>query len=203
MDHFIMIAETNAAVSESPDVFSEIHNKRCNIAIWKRVLSFNAAKLLTGNVQSFRFIVDIENCQNQLLYTMQEAGYPDSDITKQLALDIADLCSLFEPYAGMLKFEVRLEIVDNDACRKFHSDFVTVRLISTYTGPRTQWLDRDHGHIAGQVDPNAIQQLQAGDVGIFKGRRSTRTPAIHRSPPIEGTGQKRLILVLNPFEETD
>ena len=43
--------------------------------------------------------------------------------------------------------------------------------------------------------------MSPGDAGIFKGKIATDTPAIHRSPPIAGTGEKRLLLVLNPVEE--
>lgn len=42
------------------------------------------------------------------------------------------------------------------------------------------------------------QRLHTFDVGLFKGKLATDRPAMHRSPPIAGTGAVRLLLVLNP-----
>jgi hypothetical protein len=46
-----------------------------------------------------------------------------------------------------------------------------------------------------------VRQLLAGEVALFKGRLLTDSPIIHRSPPIAGTGQRRLVLVINPAQE--
>jgi hypothetical protein len=46
-----------------------------------------------------------------------------------------------------------------------------------------------------------IGQMQPGQVGLFKGRLAVAEPAVlHRSPPIAGTGQRRLLLVLDPCD---
>jgi hypothetical protein len=198
-----MIAETNAIVSEDINRLKEIQNKHCNIAIWKRELAFDASVLLANNPKSLRLSVQADRSHSQLSDTIQRAGYVDGPATCQLLDDIADLCSLFQAYVETSDLEIRLEIVDNDACRKFHSDFVTLRLISTYLGPGTQWLDIDQSQKIDAIDLASINEMTPGDVGIFKGRLSTSEPGIHRSPPIAGTGQKRLVLVINPITNND
>jgi hypothetical protein len=50
----------------------------------------------------------------------------------------------------------------------------------------------------GGNEPERINTMAAGDVGLFKGRHWTEAPAIHRSPPIAETGETRLLLVLDP-----
>ncbi|MXP10343.1 DUF1826 domain-containing protein [Pseudoblastomonas halimionae] len=85
---------------------------------------------------------------------------------------IEDAAALAERFGAIMEFDavaLRLEIVETDACR-----------------------------IAAGEQPEDIHSLQPGDVGIFKGRLSSGKPAIHRSPPIGGSGERRLLLVVNP-----
>jgi hypothetical protein len=42
--------------------------------------------------------------------------------------------------------------------------------------------------------------MAIGEVGIFKGRLWAEEPSIlHRSPPIAASGERRLLLVLDPL----
>ncbi|AXE66300.1 hypothetical protein BBF93_06835 [Hyphomonas sp. CACIAM 19H1] len=86
---------------------------------------------------------------------------------------------------------MRLEYVTDDACRKFHKDETGFRLITTYLGPGTQWIDTGAGNAS-------IFQMQTFEVGMLLGQRRGREGRIlHRSPPIEGTGETRLVLVVD------
>ncbi len=198
-----MIAETSAAISTQPCVFDDIKNKNCNIAIWRRQLSFDADILLINNPKSFRTIVRFDKCRSLLQSAVVQAGYIEGAALTNLINDISDLCKIFQPFACTQEIELRLEVIDGDACRKFHSDFVTLGLISTYSGPGTQWLDSGDDQAGEEIEPNSIHEMAPGEVGLFKGRLATNDPVIHRSPPIKGTGKKRLVLVLNPYEGTD
>jgi len=96
---------------------------------------------------------------------------------------------------------IRLEVIETNACRKFHADHVTARLICSYAGPGTQWIDdRDAMALAGGADPATltVRQVATGDVALFKGHDRSETPIVHRSPPIAGTGTRRLVLVIDP-----
>ena len=71
---------------------------------------------------------------------------------------------------------------------------MTARLLLPLVGPGTQWMR------AGGDPERPEGDLQAGDVGIFKGRLWTRDPVIlHRSPPIAGAGITRVLLVIDPI----
>jgi hypothetical protein len=83
-------------------------------------------------------------------------------------------------------------VVETDACSKFHADFVTLRTITTYRGPGTQWQRAD--------DPGdqTINEMRSGAVGLFKGRLLQPEPSVlHRSPPIADSGESRLVLVID------
>jgi hypothetical protein len=117
---------------------------------------------------------------------------------------VADLAEHFAALASTRAVEVRLSVVETNSCRKFHADWVTMRLITTYTGAGTQWVTpADAERIAAGQEPLAIHALAPGDVGIFRGRLAAGRPAVHRSPPIAGTGIRRLLLVIDPAGEAD
>ena len=94
---------------------------------------------------------------------------------------------------------LRVEAVSDNACRKFHIDNVVARLICTYRGPGTE-LSRCEG------DMGEIETVPTGAPVLLKGKQWPQTDNIklhHRSPPIEGTGMSRLVLVLDPIHEDD
>lgn len=126
-----------------------------------------------------------------------------------LARDVAELASTFAQITGARRLKIRLERVEHDSCRKFHTDHIGVRLLCTYAGPGTQWIpeeaaDRrmlrrgDNDDIC--LDRDRIESLPRLAVGLFKGDAWPGTEGrgiIHRSPPIAGSGQRRLLLCID------
>lgn len=122
------------------------------------------------------------------------AGYPWTPDGLALVDEIADLARRFAMLMACTSLRLRLEVVETDACRKFHADQLCARLLCTLSGPGTQWIE------TGADTP--IMQMAPGDVAIFKGRLWAEEPAIlHRSPPIAASGERRLLLVLDPVWE--
>ena len=136
---------------------------------------------------------------------MAAAGYHLRIARHYLAADILSLANHFSTAMSLSKVEVRLEIISTNACYKYHADWVSARLITTYLGQGTQWISNEDAarHRAGApVVALVHHNIATGDVALFKGRVwSDNAPAIHRSPPIEGSGETRLILVINPGRE--
>ena len=92
---------------------------------------------------------------------------------------------------------MRTETVTNDACRKFHADNVHARLITTYIGPGTEYgVPKD-----ACCPPEQVHQAPSGAAMLLKGLKwptSNERQLKHRSPPIEGTGIIRFVVVLEP-----
>ncbi|MFM7350550.1 MAG: DUF1826 domain-containing protein [Erythrobacter sp.] len=190
-----------ARLDEDPRVLRTIGDEDCNLAVWLRPAFADFAPLIAGNPQDLRFVSGPEGLAERLTGELAAAGYGGGeDLHRALAADAAALARLFCETLALARFELRLEVVRTDSCRKFHADYVTARLITTYVGEGTQWLDGgDAARFAAGAEPRRINRLAAFDVGLFKGKLATGTPAIHRSPPIVGTaGGARLLLVLNP-----
>jgi len=196
-----VLTHTTVARSQSPGILNEIRSADCNLSIWEREFSANFPQLLDANPRDVRFSTTNSQIAAQLSTELKGSGFQDSVERGLLERDIIELAEKFSSILNIQKFEVRIEVVTTNSCRKWHADYVTARLITTYAGTGTQWLcAKAAQQVRDGSDPDEIGQMSAGDVGIFKGKLATDEPAIHRSPPIEGTGERRLLLVLNPAE---
>ncbi len=115
-----------------------------------------------------------------------------ADLPSDLAKDVAGLANRFADIMAIDAVRVRLERVDSNACKKIHTDYTDVRLITTYAGPGTDIAPHGDGDCC-------IERVPTGWIGLFKGRTYApdHTPCFHRSPPVGDTGEKRLVLVID------
>jgi hypothetical protein len=102
--------------------------------------------------------------------------------------DVLMLCDLFATLTGTATLGIRVDITSRATCPRMHADHVTLRMMTTYRGPGTEWLQ----------DRNTAQ-ARAGDVLFAKGElwpdlRSG--PCVHRSPEPR-SGETRVLLTLD------
>ena len=195
-------------------VLSKIYQEDINIAIWKRELSpelATAAALFIkeNTVKSTRLTVSPDDAFDLLCNAL---GSDNAAVT--LSTDIALLvdmfCCLFDlKYAGL-----RLTILDKAMCPRFHIDRIPCRLVTTYQGIASEWLENaliDRTKLgAGNEgksdeesglfpDVNNINHLNQGDVALLKGENwdeSTGFGLVHRSPFV-ANDERRLLLTLD------
>ena len=204
------ITASGAACAVTASILHDIRSENCNLAIWERPIPHDFTALLRGCPQDLRFTTTLAALPEKLAAELRFNRYPGFDLHSDFIADVAMLAQHFCTALSLARFELRLEVVTTDSCRKFHADYVRARLITTYVGPGTEWLDNAdaarvarsgaHGGAHGG-EPAHINRMTTGDVGIFKGKLATQMPAIHRSPPISASAGKRLLLVLNPIEK--
>jgi hypothetical protein len=108
-----------------------------------------------------------------------------------------DIVLLARRYALFMQVDavrLRLEAVTTNACRKIHADYTDLRLITTYHGPGTDYLP-----VGAEPVEDKLLRMTTGHIGLFKGKlfAEGHAPCLHRSPPIEGTGKARLVLVID------
>jgi hypothetical protein len=123
--------------------------------------------------------------------------------------DLRQLAALFFSISLGRDVTLRLETTATDGCRRFHVDQTHLRLLCTYRGPGTEWLpdaqvDRvalaDGAPNAGIVRCGEPARFQPFWVGILKGGAYPGNAGhglVHRSPPIAGTGQTRVLFCLD------
>jgi len=200
-------APAHVKVGAEAGVLEGIHAPEINLAIWQRrlaaQLACEAVKLVVAGEGDVRLRGTVAQLDDRLAGAMREKGWPDAPC---LRADVVALAARFAATMASPDLSLRLEIVTGDGCRKFHADYVTARLISSYTGPGSEWLDNAAAQAMASGQPTKradVRRLALGEVALFKGRLWSQTPIIHRSPPIAWTGQRRLVLVINPAERGD
>ena len=124
-------------------------------------------------------------------------------LAEWLIADIVDKAELVAELTGAPELRVRLDVIEDDRCCKFHVDHVRLRLRTTYRGPGTEWVPpRVAARLApGAVPPlDVVRHLARGEVAVLRGSQDAtpdRPGVLHRSPPIEGSGLTRLLLVID------
>lgn len=183
-----------------PTAFRQILAVDTALVVWQRNLaddiSAELASFVLDEVDDILLESEIGALETALADGMEKAGYPDAPALRS---DIALLAGEHAAITGDREVKIRLEVVESDACRKFHTDYVRVRTITTYLGQGTQGIEADALDQVGLRSDPEIQQMHAGAVGLFKGRLWQEKPTIlHRSPPIRDSGEQRLLLVIDP-----
>lgn len=199
----------NWKVGTTPLVLQEIHHEEINITIFERdisVLSSEVNRLLEQEIE-VRLSGEIES----LLKEIRQVVTPD--LYGGLIEDITTLLATFQEVTKGRSFRLMLATINSNMCRKFHTDINDVRLLCTYSGPGTLWLTEDNINRKaveafeenGQIirDESQVRQAATGAVVLLKGAiypKGGTKAVVHRSPTIEESGQKRLLLRIDTNE---
>ena len=147
-------------------------------------------------------------------YELLDQHLPDGPIRgqkKMLIDDILRLATLFHATTKSGGIKLQLQIVTTDMCRLFHVDYYRQRLLCTYLGPGTEWLDYSNVERSalGNGDNNnlvkdaaAINRANRFDVLILKGKNfaEDELAVVHRSPPIVRDNKTRVLLKIDEEE---
>jgi hypothetical protein len=118
---------------------------------------------------------------------------------------VADVSWLVQAFACLLdarRVGLRLRSLAKPMCPRFHVDHVPVRLITTYAGVASEWLEEggmDRCRLGEAHAEQRIQRLEAGWVALAKGEKwagNEGAGLIHRSPS-PPPGERRLLLTLD------
>jgi hypothetical protein len=188
------------ASGTGPEALARIAEPGIAAAIWERAappgflawieaLPHHALPTLRATLAPEGVLAALETAAERL---------PEGAWRRFLVADAADLACRFAAILGASRLRVRLEVVVDDACRRFHLDRVTARLLCTYCGPGTECGPAGPSSSSGA--PTSVRQLAPGSAAILRGALwpGERTGLLHRSPPIAGTGETRLLLAIDP-----
>jgi len=175
----------------------------CAAALLQRDVPIEVLEWLEGvdpdRLPRGRVILPAATVGNTVANLCETSGLPAGRERDWLHTDIVNLAGLFAGLMGTQHIRLRLDVITTNACRKFHMDAIRARLICTYRGTGTQYGTSRDGH-----DPEHIFTTAPGDAFLMRGSEWLDHPQSglkHRSPPIEGTGETRLVLVLDPIFE--
>ncbi|MFN3951264.1 MAG: DUF1826 domain-containing protein [Thermaurantimonas sp.] len=197
----------NWVIGSTREVLNQIHEQDVNIAIYTREVSFlsrDVEQLIHHNIE---LNTSGAKCDILTLLKKEFESYP------ALIQDVESLISLFEEVSQAQSFRLLLATINTNMCRRFHTDVIDLRLLCTYYGPGTLWLKEENVNRTALetckdnecivLNPDEIQQVATGAVVILKGsiypHEGTKA-IVHRSPTIEESGERRLLLRIDTNE---
>lgn len=205
----------NAISIDEPAGFELIYRSDINLLIWERP----GAPDMTPLMQKIPDARDVDPEAARHLLRARSLGRDCADYVSGLlgigphmipvGEDMIRLASLLMAVGNASAVSVRLERLEHNGCRLFHADNVQLRLLCSYVGPGTQWLDEsavDRSALGSKsnaricTNRKRIRTLPCGAVGLFKGERWPHNAGrgiVHRSPPIAAKGQKRVLLCMD------
>lgn len=197
-------APTIPKAKKSDDIYvlADIYQPDCHMAVFQRVLNSQLTAALNDELHSTKCQaitekVTPQSCKEDLLNRL-----PDTGFSELLAQDVTNLVDMFATLFDQKRVGLRLAISDHAMCPNFHVDHIPCRLVTTYSGPASQWLNAEHNLDEvqkNQFDMAKVQSLSVADVALLKGegwQGNEGFGLIHRSPALR-SDQKRLILTLD------
>lgn len=198
-------AAVGVCVEDDPGAFDLIRRPDVAAAIWWRhpLPGFQAwlDRIPPDRLPRARAILRPEEVPEVVLAVCEVADTPEGPHRDRLIDDIAALAEIFRSVMRTSYLRLRLDVVSTNACRRFHIDAVTARLICTYRGTGTQY-----GISTDGAEPRRVFTVPTGAPMLLRGTLWDGTHpsgVIHRSPPIEGTGETRLVLVLDSVDDPE
>ena len=196
-------------------VLGQLQQHDVNLVSWRRELPANLDEQLVE--WALRFPARFDQIVSMPSYDLSAAVHGLAEPARTwLTTDIAVLLAQLAHLANAPRLRVSFGAVRTNQCPKFHVDYVRYRLMTTYTGPGTEWVPDDavrrealnhpvecprEANKEIVRDASAVRHGAVGEVLVMKGaRHETGRGAVHRSPPIEGTGQLRVALIASTVD---
>ena len=204
--------QTSTIRRNSIQALTEIFEPHCQIAIAKRrpVAAIDGYLSTVANRLGEGFRVSLKAGESLPLHLL-----PASPGREDFAADIAFLVGIYNDLLGCPAIGLRLEVLNCAMCPRFHVDHTGIRLLCTYRGPGTEWLedraadrsklgpvsagicDEDSGII---LSPTGIHHVEPYAIALLKGSRwqgNAGRGVVHRSPAVSVDEAPRVMLALD------
>lgn len=202
-------------ISDTIEVLDAINNPHCNLSIWNREISHEMKSYIDILVQkNFTSQSKKDELNGSLRELLASLPYSSHLGYQEFIQDIQLLYGFMQQLSGNPNPKIHLALIHQTQCPLFHVDFNHLRLICTYKGKGTQWIDEensDRRHLGcGRneevvKDTNLIHQTKQTSVAILKGERFPGNMGygiIHKSPELE-EGESRLFLRIESSASTN
>ncbi|SHF43663.1 Protein of unknown function [Ruegeria intermedia] len=198
-------AAVGVAVADDPAGLRAFVQPGCAAAIWRRNMPKDVQSWLESvpedALPNGRVILPKGAVPETVGHLCDMSAMPNGGERAWLEADIAEMARMFADLMQTDYLRLRLDRIQTNACRRFHIDAVTARLVCTYRGTGTQY-----GVSTDGAEPKRVFTVPTGAPILLRGTLWPAEPPsglLHRSPPIEGTGETRLVLVVDPILDPD
>jgi len=196
------------------EILADIYEPLSHLAVWNRTLSPVLNRACQGILESGKSVQIVMAVTPERALEELNKELAKFDGGTALSEDINQLVDMFCCLFDQSRVGLRLTSLDSAMCPRFHVDKVPCRLVTTYAGVATQWLEHKDvdrtklgagnqgldDDVCGLYQSTSdIKQLERGNVALLKGERwhdNEGGGLVHRSPAL-AVNQKRLILTLD------
>lgn len=187
-------------IVESSEALSVITAPGVEAAIWNRKrpdwVTSELAALPFEHLETVRICAELPQVETSVSSAFASwEGLPERT-ADWLAKDVAALAECLADILTVTRVLLRLEVVRDDACRKFHKDWVRARMICTYVGPGTEY-----GSFTADADQHGRQfVVPTGAPILLRGKNwpsGEHDSVLHRSPAIKEAKLSRLVIVID------
>jgi hypothetical protein len=205
-------AESPHVIGDRPTVLRYILNPSVNLCLWQRpaqpAVIRELSSLKASDLPDVRCPTSLDSFDDDVSMLLQQHGL-DPFAFKNWRVDLRRLADLYFSVSENRDVTLCLVTTDDDDCRRFHVDRTQLRLLCTYRGPGTEWLiDEQVDRLAQSTGAPNADIIRFGEpsefepfwAGILKGDAYPGNAGhglVHRSPPIAGSGQTRVLFCLD------
>lgn len=203
---------SNSAIADEPLGLTRIFDPDIQLAQWRRPAPTVIADWLAAHAD------DLGSGLRQMLAPGQRPDLgrlPAGAGREALAADIALLAEMLAELLDATNIGYRLEVVGKAMCPRLHVDRVGIRLLCTYRGPGTEWVEdaavdrRFLGAASGGLPDETSGLLLAGHrvetippfaVALLKGslwQGNGGRGIVHRSPVVAAELAPRVLLAMD------
>jgi hypothetical protein len=188
-----------------PSVLDRILDPESQLVLWHRPVMPTLSAWLDGLAPAClpdgRVLIRPDETAEALAAIFEMSGTPACAERSLLANDVVLLADAFRRITKSPLIDLRIERISGNACRKFHRDNVSLRLLTTYRGPGTQWVTPawEQQALSAQMKYSGpVKEMPRYSTALFRGCQDAPDEGVvHRSPPIAGSGTTRLLLCIN------
>lgn len=190
--------DVSTCVVDSLAAFQAINMNDCSLLLWKRTaipdIDRELEPLSDDAFPDVRTHLHADRIASSLATLITTQGYDTEAAFPNWLADMTKLAEAFCRQAQGRRVTARLETLAHTGCPRFHVDHSYLRLVCTYRGAGTEWLDDDQVDRVAQRSgaPNEAIVLSGKEnrmptfaVGLLKGSRypgAADGGLVHRSP---------------------
>ena len=209
---------TSTVFSDDPGDLRRITEPGVNLCLWRRSVPPELEHYIDCFVlpRTIKRTTSIQVASVNLDEFLQDI--PATDGLAHFRTDIDELVQLYAELTGAVRLSLKLESFSTNLCERFHTDQVHLRLICSYAGPGTEWLDNADVNRAklgpgsegrpdeksGLLLPGArVRQMPRFAIGLMKGDcwpGNRGYGLVHRSPRIIDRKLRRVLFKIECTE---
>ena len=174
-------------VRNSNEIAHRLRGSDSDVIVLPQESAFNIGPKVQGltNYEK-RLEVDVTQSRELVSGVLSEMGIESEPILNNMIQS----ATLFAALVEQRRMEMRFEITDRQSCPKFHCDNVFIRMLVTYCGPTTEFIDCRELDIIYRAPVSALVFLKGHKHPTYQHRILHRSPAFIK-------GEKRLTMILN------